>query len=493
MATIAIIAIGSRGDVAPLTGVGVRLQQAGHRVIMVAYQAFANLVTGCGLEFRALDDGLTDASTGLSDLSARQAAKAMAAFLSPHGMRALGDQVSAVVRDEPVDALLLSPFAELAGHPLADALAVPAISVRLQPFSATSQYPPAVLGAWSAGPIGNRAAARIGVAVIDGVYGRTVNHFRAQLDLPKASARSLRRRRTEARLPILYGYSPAVLPRPSDWRAGVEVVGYWWPAQPSGWRPPAELVEFLDDGPPPVVIGFGSTVTSDAEAQRLSALVAQAVRSAGARAVVQTGWAGLDASGDDVIAVGDIPHDWLFARAADRLGQRGLCPHRRPVQGQHRHVDNVEHLGQQRQSADGRLTMTTALGPTCHHHVHARIDRATGRVNRGHLRRHGQAGVVRPAHPGPVLPETHTQQGGLGRQRDVEQIRPVLSDPVHQADSESLPLESRELGGQLLGRRRTAHADHAQSSGSRDRGSQPAACRTAHGCVDDGDIDAGGL
>ncbi|MCV7365004.1 glycosyltransferase [Mycolicibacterium neworleansense] len=316
MATIAIIAIGSRGDVAPLTGVGVRLQQAGHRVIMVAYQAFANLVTGCGLEFRALDDGLTDASTGLSDLSARQAAKAMAAFLSPHGMRALGDQVSAVVRDEPVDALLLSPFAELAGHPLADALAVPAISVRLQPFSATSQYPPAVLGAWSAGPIGNRAAARIGVAVIDGVYGRTVNHFRAQLDLPKASARSLRRRRTEARLPILYGYSPAVLPRPSDWRAGVEVVGYWWPAQPSGWRPPAELVEFLDDGPPPVVIGFGSTVTSDAEAQRLSALVAQAVRSAGARAVVQTGWAGLDASGDDVIAVGDIPHDWLFARAA---------------------------------------------------------------------------------------------------------------------------------------------------------------------------------
>lgn len=316
MATVAIIAIGSRGDVAPLTGVGVRLQQAGHRVIVVAYQAFADLVTACSLEFRGLADDLDDTSADLADVSARQAAKAMAAFLSPHGMQVLGDRVLAAVGDESLDALLLSPFAELAGHPLADTLDVPAIGVRLQPFSATSDYPPAVLGAWTAGRFGNRAAARIGEAMIDGLYGRAVNHFRAQLGLPKASARSLRRRRSDARWPILYGYSPAVLPRPSDWRPGIEVVGYWWPARPTGWQPPTELAQFLDAGPPPVIIGFGSTVNSSAEAQRLSTLVTQAVRGAGARAVVQAGWAGLDVCGEDVIAVGDVPHDWLFARAA---------------------------------------------------------------------------------------------------------------------------------------------------------------------------------
>lgn len=316
MATIAIIAIGSRGDVAPLTGVGVRLRQAGHRVIVVAFQAFAELVMGCGLEFRGLAEELADTSADLSDVSARQAAKAMAAFLSPRGMRMLGDRVLAAVRDEPVDALLLSPFAELAGHPLADALAVPGIGVRLQPFSATADHPPAVLGAWSAGRFGNRATARIGEAMIDGLYGKAVNHFRAQLGLPTAPARALRRRRTDARWPILYGYSPMVLPRPADWRPGIDVVGYWWPERATGWQPPTELVEFLDAGPPPVVIGFGSTVNSRAEAQKLSALVAQAVRGAGARAVIQAGWAGLDFSGDDVIAVGEVPHDWLFAQAA---------------------------------------------------------------------------------------------------------------------------------------------------------------------------------
>ncbi|OBJ96208.1 sterol 3-beta-glucosyltransferase [Mycolicibacterium fortuitum] len=316
MSTIAIVAIGSQGDVAPLTGVGLGLQQAGHRVIMVAYQAFADLVTGCGLEFRGVADDLADAPADLADISPRQAAKAMAAFLSPRGMQVLGDRVLAAVRDDPVDLLLLSPFAELVGHPLADALAVPRIGVRLQPISATADHPPALLGAWTAGRYGNRVAARVSEALVDALYGKAVNHFRAQLGLPAAAARSLRRRRTEAGWPILYGYSPAVLPRPADWRSGIEVVGYWWPARHADWHPPIELVRFLEAGPPPVVIGFGSTVNSLAAAEKMSAAVMQAVRTAGTRAVIQAGWAGLDAGGDDVITVGDVPHDWLFARAA---------------------------------------------------------------------------------------------------------------------------------------------------------------------------------
>ncbi len=173
MATIAIIAIGSRGDVAPLTGVGVRLQQAGHRVIMVAYQAFAEMVTGCGLEFRGLDDGTAD----LSDVSARRAAQAMAASPLPTRHRGLGDAVLAAVQAEPIDLVLLSPFAELAGHPLAEALGIPGIGLRLQPFSATAHYPPAVLGAWSAGRHGNVAASRFGESMIDMLYGKTVNRL----------------------------------------------------------------------------------------------------------------------------------------------------------------------------------------------------------------------------------------------------------------------------------------------------------------------------
>jgi UDP:flavonoid glycosyltransferase YjiC (YdhE family) len=34
------------------------------------------------------------------------------------------------------------------------------------------------------------------------------------------------------------------------------------------------------------------------------------------RAVVQSGWAGLGPAGDDILVVGDLPHDWLFPRVA---------------------------------------------------------------------------------------------------------------------------------------------------------------------------------
>ncbi|HKP41442.1 glycosyltransferase [Mycobacterium sp.] len=71
MSTIAIAAIGSRGDVAPLTGVGVRLQQAGHRVVMAAYTPFADLISSCGLEFRELPVDFPLAPTMLTPLQRR--------------------------------------------------------------------------------------------------------------------------------------------------------------------------------------------------------------------------------------------------------------------------------------------------------------------------------------------------------------------------------------------------------------------------------------
>jgi sterol 3beta-glucosyltransferase len=51
---ILIVTAGSRGDVAPFTGLGQRLQQAGHQVALAAHDRFAGLMRECGLEYRAL-------------------------------------------------------------------------------------------------------------------------------------------------------------------------------------------------------------------------------------------------------------------------------------------------------------------------------------------------------------------------------------------------------------------------------------------------------
>jgi len=311
MSTVAIAAVGSRGDVAPLTGVGVALREAGHRVVVAAYTPFSDLITGCGLEFRELSADFTPGAEN-ADVSPTAG---LAAMFTPRGVQATGQLILDALRDVPADVLLLPPLSELAGHPLAEAMGIPSLGVRMQPLSATTTYPPTVLGAWSAGSRGNRMAADASAWIFDRLYGGVVAGFRKDLGLPKLSTRALRRQRTNANWPILHGYSPIVVPRPTDWRTGLEVVGYWWPA-PTDWEPPQALTDFLAAGPAPVFIGLGSTVLTERRAEHLVDVIAAALRQAGVRGVVQSGWAGLDVSSDDVLMIGEAPHDWLFPQMA---------------------------------------------------------------------------------------------------------------------------------------------------------------------------------
>jgi hypothetical protein len=68
---------------------------------------------------------------------------------------------------------------------------------------------------------------------------------RTRVGVPGSGARP----RSGGGPPVWHGFSPVVVPRPADWPAEIGVAGYWWPAYPRGWRPPGELVSFLQAGP----------------------------------------------------------------------------------------------------------------------------------------------------------------------------------------------------------------------------------------------------
>jgi sterol 3beta-glucosyltransferase len=93
------------------------------------------------------------------------------------------------------------------------------------------------------------------------------------------------------------------------------VTGFWFLPAP-GWRPPPRLAAFLESGPPPVYVGFGSMVS--AEAARAGRAAVAALRRCGRRGVLATGWGGLEADGwgDDMCAIDAAPHDWLFPQMA---------------------------------------------------------------------------------------------------------------------------------------------------------------------------------
>jgi UDP:flavonoid glycosyltransferase YjiC (YdhE family) len=311
-----IVTAGSMGDVAPYTGVGARLRDAGHRVTIAAHGNFAELVADAGLELLALP----------GDVRVAQASpRGRALYRHGTGWRGLGSLARLArqqvwqladgmlaVAEHGADVLLLSTTTAPLGFQVAQALGVPSLGLFLQPVDPTGEFPPVVAGIRGMGRAGNRAAANLARTMARRVYDRPARQLRARLGLPPLPLAALDHEQRMADWPILHGYSPTVVPRPADWRPGLEVVGYWWPARPAGWRPPEGVVEFLAAGPPPVYVGFGSMAAGHAE--WLSGLVAGALRRAGVRGVVQAGWEGLSAGGPEVMTIGPVPHDWLFPR-----------------------------------------------------------------------------------------------------------------------------------------------------------------------------------
>jgi UDP:flavonoid glycosyltransferase YjiC (YdhE family) len=314
---ILIAAVGSRGDVAPVTGLGTALRGAGHDVSVATYRMFEDLVTGCGLGFRPVpgdpellgasdqgqrwQEGGTGARSGLRfvRLIARHTRDVNAAILQ--------------AARQDTDVLLVAGTAWFGGYRIAQGLGLPSIGLALQPTHPTRQFPPSGLTTRSLGRWGNRAVGRALMVAGSAAIDKPSKPLWAAEGMPGLSTRQLYRRQEATRWPFIYGYSPSVVPRPPDWRDGIEVAGYWWPARPAGWTPPVDLERFLAAGRPPVFVGFGSR--NPADAARLTGIVAEARRQAGVRMVIQAGWASLGAAlqqDDDVIVIGEAPHDWLF-------------------------------------------------------------------------------------------------------------------------------------------------------------------------------------
>ncbi|MEO3940798.1 glycosyltransferase [Paenarthrobacter nicotinovorans] len=303
---VLMVAPGTRGDVAPMAGLGSRLQGLGYEVAIAANPAYAPLVVESGCEFRPLPGDLAELIKQPAP-GAKAGAGSVLTFWRRLGAymenAATGTLAAAEAGTDVILANSVAPYA----YDIAEALGIPAIGAHLQPTEPSAAYPPVLMNsARSLGAVGNRVIgerAAAGPAPYDAPSAR----LRKQLGLGRQSRAAGERRRRKTRATILHGISPSVLPRPADWHSGLVMAGYWWPAENTEWEPSAELVDFLADGPAPVFVGFGSSADLD------PGFVLEATRRAGVRAVVQ-GPEGV--LGDDALGVGSVPHQWLFPRMA---------------------------------------------------------------------------------------------------------------------------------------------------------------------------------
>jgi UDP:flavonoid glycosyltransferase YjiC (YdhE family) len=107
-----------------------------------------------------------------------------------------------------------------------------------------------------------------------------------------------------------------VVPRPKDWDETQHITGYWFLDPPIDWQPPVDLLRFLDAGPPPVYVGFGSM--GDVAPTGLTEKVLAALQKAGQRGVllaVRHAPQVAESEGN-VFFVEDVPHAWLLPQMA---------------------------------------------------------------------------------------------------------------------------------------------------------------------------------
>ena len=192
---------------------------------------FAGLVRACGLEFRALpgDPRLLEAAGWERGSTGALGTIRLLRLTAAH-MRELHAGILAVAR-QGADVLLLQGVSAIGGYHIAEGLGLPSMGLGLAPVYPTRDFPPATVTARSFGPRGNLAAGKALVLMGAPVLAGPVKELRAELGLPRLGTwQAVFGQQDTARWPAFHGFSPAVVPRPADWRDG-------WRSPATGGRP----------------------------------------------------------------------------------------------------------------------------------------------------------------------------------------------------------------------------------------------------------------
>ncbi|KAH9873124.1 hypothetical protein J1614_005521 [Plenodomus biglobosus] len=236
----------------------------------------------------------------------------------------MGPSINAINVNDPKDLFIADVI--IANPPsmghihCAEKLGIPLHMVFTMPWSPTKAFHHP-LAAMEYGDVDHRSANYFSFAMMELLtwqgLGDLINKFRMQtLKLDPISPMWGFQLVQRLKVPYSYLWSRTLIPKPEDWQSHLSVTGFSFLKAGHNYTPPPDLVHFLESGPPPVYIGFGSIVVD--KPNELTKLLFDAVALAGVRAIISKGWGGFGADQvpDNVYFIGNCPHDWLFQRVS---------------------------------------------------------------------------------------------------------------------------------------------------------------------------------
>ncbi|PQE06092.1 glycosyltransferase family 1 protein [Rutstroemia sp. NJR-2017a BBW] len=317
---VVIQVVGSRGDVQPFVALGKVLKDTyGHRVRLATHPNFKGFVQGNGLEFFSIggdpsqlmgfmvkNPGLMPGFRSLLSGDVGQRRRDVARYIQGC-WRSCYEGGDGMARSFVADCIIANPpsFAHI--H-CAEKLGIPLHIMFTMPYSPTQAFPHPLANIQSSNAdpqLTNYISyAMIEVLMWQGL-GDIINRFRVKcLGLDPVSLIWAPGMLQRLKVPHTYCWSPALIAKPNDWGSHLA----------SSYTPAPDLQAFLDAGPPPIYIGFGSIVLDDSNA--MTELIFEAARKTGQRVLLSKGWGGIGAEElripGGVFMLDNVPHDWLF-------------------------------------------------------------------------------------------------------------------------------------------------------------------------------------
>jgi rhamnosyltransferase subunit B len=305
MASILLGTTGTWGDLFPIVGLAKGLIREGHSLRIASSPTYRELVEAEEIAFVGIGPplGFAEYAAEPKIMDGRLGGFAGFSYLFNHFIFPNLDRYVSDLREALVGVDLFFAHPALIGAPIAaeaNGVRLATISVfpGLIPTVHSSALPTRLSAAPGAmGRAVNRASWAGGKINMRRLFDPPVNRARQKVGLSPIANSFFAP--LSARCPYLVLSSPSVIERPADWPAQVELTGFVNWDRPSTWEMPDELVRFLSEPDPIVLITLGAS--SSLDPQNFYGEAVGAVHDAGYRTLVLTGPipTPLEPSGDD--------------------------------------------------------------------------------------------------------------------------------------------------------------------------------------------------
>ena len=322
--------LGTRGDVQPFVCVGKALADRGHDVELMVPRNGEGMVRAAGLRLRTLPCDV-QAMLRSEEAESMLASGRITTFFRWYykQQEAFAEEMWKVALEasESVDLIVCGAFLDAGCRAIGKARDIPVLPVHLFPHASSRTYASALLPQRNLGPLARtrfvhelplRPAWRLGREDLTALHrelGLAPPSWRFWMD------------GFSGRVPSLQCYSQALFPRPADWLPSLQPAGFLqpWPELRARFGDvgiPAELESWLEAGPPPVFLGFGSMPVLDHEA--MLGAVRTALDALGMRGILAVGWSELSAAGDEkLFVIDEVNHQNLLPRCAAAVHHGG--------------------------------------------------------------------------------------------------------------------------------------------------------------------------